>query len=481
MKRSTGKKGIDYFNIGANKLQIFPPNSYNFKVNDYININEIQECILDNFWYQYNYKREDKNYMLSILNSLAEYFHILNKAGIILKNPENIEPKDLYVVFEGKLPGIFISFEEIKAQMTNSINGMSWKKYSNISEALTQARIILGTNFHIEPAVKEYIHKYERSKNINSSRYIPKVDIKESYSSTTHEILTSRLSFKTNQTLSCLGPDIQELIWEKYQERQMKVFSDLQEYFLYLYEGRGFNPSIKIVTFSFPLLHCNDIALFKPYHRFIILRAEIDLKYFTPHNLVHKNISLQGMIDQGLVHSIYGTLDQILQSDLGIAIKETCKRLSSFKGKYKIIFYSTPPKFTPPIRPAIHDVYILKSIFLSPRRNIGILSEEQKETFLQNTNHNNWRYFKEAMEIDESIYLDTNFQMIFQNKIMNIWCGGTTGFLYRGVGRIIKPDYGEDTQIRREYRQLLGWYSTEQPEEDECSVSWITEEDVEID
>lgn len=84
---------------------------------------------MDNFLYQYNNKREDKGYMLSILNSLAEYFHMSNKAISISENPEIMELKPLYVVFEGKIPDIFISFEEIMAQMIDSrlAGGISWK------------------------------------------------------------------------------------------------------------------------------------------------------------------------------------------------------------------------------------------------------------------------------------------------------------------------------------------------------------------
>jgi hypothetical protein len=48
----------------GNKLKIFPPNSFKFKPKDHIIIDEVQEYILDNFWYQYNNKREEMGYML---------------------------------------------------------------------------------------------------------------------------------------------------------------------------------------------------------------------------------------------------------------------------------------------------------------------------------------------------------------------------------------------------------------------------------
>jgi hypothetical protein len=72
---------VESFSFGNdNKLKIFPANSFKFKPKDRIIIDEVQECILDNFWYQYNNKIEEMGYMLSILNSLAEYFHMTNEA-----------------------------------------------------------------------------------------------------------------------------------------------------------------------------------------------------------------------------------------------------------------------------------------------------------------------------------------------------------------------------------------------------------------
>jgi hypothetical protein len=41
---------VKSFSFGNdNKLKIFPPNSFKFKPKDYIVIDEVQECILDNF------------------------------------------------------------------------------------------------------------------------------------------------------------------------------------------------------------------------------------------------------------------------------------------------------------------------------------------------------------------------------------------------------------------------------------------------
>jgi hypothetical protein len=52
--------------------------------------------------------------MLSILNSLAEYFHMTNKALLIFDdNHDSVEQKPIYVIFEGNKIGVYISNEEI--------------------------------------------------------------------------------------------------------------------------------------------------------------------------------------------------------------------------------------------------------------------------------------------------------------------------------------------------------------------------------
>jgi hypothetical protein len=138
--------GVESFTFGNdNKLKIFKPNSFKFKPKDHINIDEVQECILDNFWYQYNNKREERGYMLSILNSLAEYFHMTNEALPKYEDHDSIEQKLIYVIFEDSKPGVYISFEEIIGQKVGAkyTGGIFWKKYINIDEALVQDQRIL--------------------------------------------------------------------------------------------------------------------------------------------------------------------------------------------------------------------------------------------------------------------------------------------------------------------------------------------------
>jgi hypothetical protein len=118
MKRIVNHIGAESFSFGNdNNLKIFPPNSFKFKPNDHIIIDGIQECILDNFWYQYNNKREERGDMLSILNSLAEYFYMTNESFPMYDDDHDlVEQKLIYVIFEGNKTRVYISYEEVTGQ-----------------------------------------------------------------------------------------------------------------------------------------------------------------------------------------------------------------------------------------------------------------------------------------------------------------------------------------------------------------------------
>ena len=54
--------------------------------------------------------------MLAILNSLDEYFHMIN-GKIQPKEPStNIEKRPIYVIYRGKTLGIYVSYEAVIAQ-----------------------------------------------------------------------------------------------------------------------------------------------------------------------------------------------------------------------------------------------------------------------------------------------------------------------------------------------------------------------------
>jgi hypothetical protein len=57
--------------------------------------------------------------------------------------------------------------------------------------------------------------------------------------------------------------------------------------------------------------------------------------------------------------------------------------------------------------------------------------------------------------------------MVFQNKIMRVFLlehHGSFGPITRCVGRMIKPYYGKETQLRKEYREFMAWQDMWQPD-----------------
>jgi hypothetical protein len=65
--------------------------------------------------------------VLSILNSLAKYFHMTNEALPKYDGHDSIEQRPIYVIFEGSKPGVYISLEEIIGRKvgTNYTGGIS--------------------------------------------------------------------------------------------------------------------------------------------------------------------------------------------------------------------------------------------------------------------------------------------------------------------------------------------------------------------
>jgi len=156
--------GNECFIFGEeNKLKIFSPNTFNFKPKSHIRLDEVQRCILDNMWFQYAVKREEKGYMLSNLNSLAEYFHMFNTLNKNNPKPPKIEKeKSLYILFNGNKPGIYMHWEDIQIEKfaaESQGKDLSWRKYDNINDALKWAKKVIGEKYYIDPEAREYIEK----------------------------------------------------------------------------------------------------------------------------------------------------------------------------------------------------------------------------------------------------------------------------------------------------------------------------------
>jgi len=234
--------GGESFSFGTeNRLRIFPTNTYKFKPKDYIVLDEIQECVLDNFWFQYNNKRDDRCYMLAILNSLAEYFHMINGKIQPKDLSSNIEKKPIYVIYRGKTPGIYVTFEEVIAQQIEREKDgrISWKKYLDIDQALSYARNILGINYFLEPAAKEYIQKYRKANEVKIN--LPWINIREDGPSriltykdavkkeASNEEYVEKNKERLDSIIPQLKKDIKEEIWQEVKHKIKENFDAIKK------------------------------------------------------------------------------------------------------------------------------------------------------------------------------------------------------------------------------------------------------------
>ena len=111
-------------------------------------------------------------------------------------------------------------------------------------------------------------------------------------------------------------------------------------------------------------------------------------------------------------------------------------------------------------------MYITKGIYLFPSTYPSKVSQERGELFSKKTNHDDWRIFNEAKDLEGNTKFDPEYYMIYQNKIIRIFLREHHSYNapMRGIGRLITPNFGKDSQLRREYQQFLSWYDTWQPD-----------------
>lgn len=247
MKKGLLPNGMETFIFSPeNKLRIFPPKTFNFKPKDHIKIDEVQQCVLDNLWYQYNHKREERGYFLSILNCLSEYFNHIN-TFIYTQDKVQMEPhKILYVLYQGKVPGIYLSFEEIIAQkMEEKHQGDTlWMKHTSIDKALASARKLIGFNYYIEPAAKEYMQKYNKTIPDQAPPDTKKAKVKEepSSSQTTYKQVLEKgidpldgeyIDLKIEEKIENIAPkwkkDIKESIVKELKKGIIKETMDIKK------------------------------------------------------------------------------------------------------------------------------------------------------------------------------------------------------------------------------------------------------------
>ncbi|KAG2657455.1 hypothetical protein PVAP13_1KG280608 [Panicum virgatum] len=171
--------------------------------------------------------------MLAILNSLAEYFHMINGKIQPKDLSNNIKKKPIYVIYRGKTPGIY----QIEKEKDG---GISWKKYLDIDQALSYARNILGINYFLEPAAKEYIQKYRKSNEIKTN--LPGINIREDGPSriptykdavkkeaSNEEYVEKKIKERLDSIIPQLKKDIKKEIWQEVKHEIKKNFDAIKK------------------------------------------------------------------------------------------------------------------------------------------------------------------------------------------------------------------------------------------------------------
>ena len=130
------------------------------------------------------------------------------------------------------------------------------------------------------------------------------------------------------------------------------------------------------------------------------------------------------------------------------------------------------------------NIYITKGSYKFPTTWSSDTWQNYEELFANNANHDKWRIFTEAREIEGNTKFDPEYYMMYQNKITKIFLReyyGKNSIIQREVGRLIKPNYGTECELRKEYRKLLAWYEIWKPEDVDNEEEEILQEEYQQD
>ena len=121
-------------------------------------IDETQQCLLDNLWSS----RGDTKKFLNSLNALSIFFQQKNN-GVGSNN------FSFFVVFRGRLPGIYSYWSDVLQQVEN-FPSSSWKGFHSLGEATKATRDALGPNYFTSKRIVELSMSQTMSEiSLNSS------------------------------------------------------------------------------------------------------------------------------------------------------------------------------------------------------------------------------------------------------------------------------------------------------------------------
>ncbi|KAK3043132.1 hypothetical protein RJ639_000021 [Escallonia herrerae] len=144
----------------------FSDTTHGFNVIEKDQISRAQKVLIDNLWVAH--KRNDRRHMIACLNDTVKM--------LIRSSPPTAKQIPAYVIYDGRIKGIFHSWAEVSYN-TQSFKNAKFKKYTSLEEAYREASIYLVKPFHITPRLQAEIAKIQNaSSSGSSSQNLPKIE-----------------------------------------------------------------------------------------------------------------------------------------------------------------------------------------------------------------------------------------------------------------------------------------------------------------
>ncbi|KAK3043131.1 hypothetical protein RJ639_000020 [Escallonia herrerae] len=116
----------------------FSDTTHGFNVIEKDQISRAQKVLIDNLWVAH--KRNDRRHMIACLNDTVKM--------LIRSSPPTAKQIPAYVIYDGRIKGIFHSWAEVSYN-TQSFKNAKFKKYTSLEEAYREASIYLTDGSHL--------------------------------------------------------------------------------------------------------------------------------------------------------------------------------------------------------------------------------------------------------------------------------------------------------------------------------------------
>ena len=434
--RPNNNNPLPVMNFDGIEFPIFPKgSSLEFKQSTTTNLDQIQKVLVDAIWRIQSTDRQK----IRVCTALSGYFTKLNN-GTLRKDTYDQSRKFLcYAVLKGWNPGIYKNWNMVVPQITNFV-GAKWRGCYTFEDARKMMIEHIGDDsFLIDPFFRNQVKNFTVENDdppvenkssldnwISFKQAFPRkyrkheTDKETIYEKTRSYLFFNRISYVNRLPLKSRQIIIQKAehsFWEPFWATQRMAqdmisrhdnsWGIVPEYF------KNDQGNLDFCIYKFTIYLDNFIDLF------------LESKHF---------ISEQTFLDYGLIDTIIGTPDAFKQSKFGTMIKEAARHCASFLDSsdrfralhIKMKIYSIPPEWIHmDIRPSFHKIYVQ-----------GIYGKHDPPTPDPNTRCDknpliqlkNWTGYSLA---HVSEFNESDFYMIYQNRIYNIFLNGDYFPLWR--------------------------------------------------